>query len=118
MASRWQLGAAKSDAEAHQLVIVCVNISWVDAFCLCTNLDCNTAIYCCCADDACMCSCLADSLPRKLRCSPVDTVARRSRIASRARNGAHTAGASAFALRKPAEVSKLSVKTLPSKVEK
>ena len=28
-----------------------------------TNLDCNTAIYCCCADDACKYSCVAEVLP-------------------------------------------------------
>ena len=31
--------------------------------CLRTNLDCNTAIYCCYADDACKRSCLAEVLP-------------------------------------------------------
>ena len=31
--------------------------------CLRTNLDCNTAIYCCCTDDACGHSCVADLLP-------------------------------------------------------
>ena len=28
-----------------------------------SNLDCNTAIYCCCADDACNCSCVAEVRP-------------------------------------------------------
>jgi len=35
--------------------------------CLRTNLDCNTAIYCCCTCDACLCSCVAE-WPRKLKC--------------------------------------------------
>ena len=52
--------------EANAVIFYNANISWVDAFCLCTNLDCNIGICHYCSRDACMASTLAD-MPRKLK---------------------------------------------------
>ena len=38
--------------------------------CLRINLDCNTAIYCCCTCDACLCSHVAE-WHRKLKCTMI-----------------------------------------------